>query len=301
MLRLGQARLGYMFLVPTLAAIVIFQYYPAASAIYHSFTLWDGVDAAKFTGFAQFQAFFADPEFGAAVANIVKLTLFWMLMAVTVPLVVARLILSVRSPSQQFALRLLFILPFVVPQVVLILLWQFIYAGDGVLNQLLGSVHLSNWEADWLGNPQTALYAIMFMGFPYVDGFGLLIYTAGLQAIPSEIKEASAVDGAGAFRTFFQIEVPQIVGQLRLMWVLAIINGVQNFTQVLILTKGGPGYATTVPGLVMYEEAFINQNMGKACAIGTMLFAVILGLTIFNLRVIRSRTDYEARSTARNG
>jgi raffinose/stachyose/melibiose transport system permease protein len=138
----------------------------------------------------------------------------------------------------------------------------------------------------------------MLMGFPYVDGFGLLIYTAGLQAISPEIKEAAAVDGAGALRTFVQVEVPQIVGQLRLMWVLAIINGIQNFTQILILTGGGPGYATTVPGLMMYHEAFTNQNMGKACAIGTVLFVVILGLTIVNMRLVRSSVDYEARRAA---
>jgi ABC-type sugar transport system permease subunit len=291
----AQARLGYLFLAPTLAAIVIFQYYPAVSAVYHSLTQWDGVDPATFTGFAQYTAFFTDPEFGTAVANILKLTAFWMILAVTVPLVVARLILSLPSPRQQFSCRLLFILPFVVPQVVLILLWQFIYAGDGVLNQMLANVHLARLQTDWLGNPQTALYAIMVMGFPYVDGFGLLIYSAGLQSISSEIKEAAAMDGAGAVRTFFQIEVPQIMGQLRLMWVLAIINGVQNFTQILILTQGGPGYATTVPGLMMYQDAFVNQNLGEACAIGTTIFVIILGLTIVNLNLIRASSDFESR------
>ena len=129
----------------------------------------------------------------------------------------------------------------------------------------------------------------MAMGFPYVDGFGLLIYTAGLQAIPGEMKEAAAVDGASPLRIFWSIEVPQIIGQLRLMWVLAIINGIQNFTQVLILTQGGPGYSTMVPGLMMYQDAFTNDDFGRASAIGTVLFVVILALTIINLRVGRQR------------
>ena len=295
--RAAQARFAYLLIAPTLAAIVIFQYYPAASAVYHSFTIWDGVDPARFTGFSQYQAMISDPAFGTAVANIIKLTLFWMILAVTVPLVVARLILSIPDSRQQFACRLLFILPFVVPQVVLILLWQFIYAGDGVLNQALGDIHLAGWQTDWLGNPHTALYAIMFMGFPYVDGFGLLVYSAGLQNVSSEIKEAASMDGAGALRTFFQIELPQITGQIRLMWVLAIINGIQNFTQILILTQGGPGYNTSVPGLLMYQDAFVNQDMGRACAIGTSLFVVIFGLTVVNLRLIRSSSEFEARPT----
>src|SRR5438067_2110722 len=92
--RRAQAHLAYAFLAPTLVAIMTFQYYPAASAIYHSFTTWDGVSPAKFVGLAQFQAFFIDPVFGTAVANILKLTGFWMLLAITVPLFVARLILS---------------------------------------------------------------------------------------------------------------------------------------------------------------------------------------------------------------
>jgi ABC-type polysaccharide transport system permease subunit len=95
--RLAQARLGYLFLLPTLAAVIVFQYYPALSAIYHAFTQWDGIGPPTFVGFAQFQAFFSDPAFGQAVINILKLTGFGMLVAVTVPLGVARLILGVPS------------------------------------------------------------------------------------------------------------------------------------------------------------------------------------------------------------
>jgi raffinose/stachyose/melibiose transport system permease protein len=285
----ARGRLGYLFILPAFVFILLFSYYPAFSAIYHAFTRWDGATPAVWIGWQNFQSFLTDPEFGIAALNILKLTAFWMLLAVTVPLAVARLILSVASRRLQFVYRLCFVLPFVLPQVVIILLWQFIYAADGVLNHVLAVLHLSQWQSDWLGNPSTALYAVMAMGFPYVDGFGLLIYTAGLQAIPAEMKEAAAVDGASALRIFFSIEVPQIYGQLRLMWVLAIINGLQNFTQVLILTQGGPGYTTVVPGLYLYQDAFTNQNFGRASAVGTALFVVILALTVANLGLGRER------------
>lgn len=289
-----QARLAYLFIAPAFVMLIIFQYYPVFSALYHSLTNWDGTSPATFAGLANFQSFFGDPILGTAVANIVKLTLFWMVLAVTIPLAVARLIMGVRSVRAQFIYRLCFVVPFVVPTVVTILLWKFIYAGDGVLNQALTALHLTRLQQDWLGSSDTALYAIMLMGFPWVDGFGLLIYTAGLQAIPSEMVEAAHIDGAGVVRTFFAVELPQIVGQLRLMWVLAIINGLQNITLVLLLTNGGPGYTTTVPGLVMYNEAFISQNLGRACAIGVALFAVILVLTFINLHYIRSSVEYDA-------
>ena len=289
MRRLARSRLAYLFLLPSFVCIVVFSYYPAGSAIYHAFTLWDGTSNASWVGLSNFTRYFDDPQFGISVANVAKLTCFWMILAVTVPLLVARLILSVRSARLQFVYRLCFILPFVVPQVVIILLWQFIYAPTGVLNELLGSLHLGALRHDWLGDPATALYAVMGIGFPFVDGFGLLIYTAGLQAIPHETREAAAVDGANPLHIFFSIELPQIGGQLRLMWVLAIINGIQNFSQILILTQGGPGYTTMVPGLVMYQDAFNNTDFGRACAIGTLLFAVILALTIINLRLGRGR------------
>ncbi|HLW60633.1 MAG TPA: sugar ABC transporter permease [bacterium] len=289
----ARTRLAYLFIAPGLVMLLVFRYYPALSALYHSLTTWDGTSPPIFVGLANFRSFFADPIFGRSVLNVGELTLFWMVQAVTVPLIVAQLILGIKSPRLQFIYRLFFVLPLVVPAVVNILLWQFIYAGDGPLNQVLGALHLNRLEQDWLGNPQTALYAIMAMGFPWVEGVGLLIYTAGLQAIPHEIVEAAHIDGAGAVRMFFAVQIPQIVGQLRLMWVLAIIDGIQSFTRVLILTQGGPGYATTVPALRMYIEAFENQRMGRACAIGTVLFAAILVLTFINLRSIRSRVEYE--------
>jgi ABC-type sugar transport system permease subunit len=292
--RRAQARLAYLFIAPAFIMLLIFQYYPALSALFHALTSWDAVSPPVFVGLANFQSLLSDPYVGIATLNVLKLTLFWMVLAVTVPLIVARLILGVKSARLQFIYRLFFVLPFVVPTVVNILLWQFIYAGNGVLNQLLSFLRLTQLQQDWLGSPQTALYAIMVMGFPWVDGFGLLIYTAGLQAIPHEIVEAAHIDGAGPVRAFFAVQIPQIIGQLRLMWVLSIINGIQNFTQVFILTNGGPGFATTVPALLMYNEAFQYQRMGRACAIGTSLFVVILILTYVNLRFIRSNVEYDA-------
>ena len=105
--------------------------------------------------------------------------------------------------------------------------------------------------------------------------------------------EAAGIDGAGPWQRFWRIEVPLVLGQIRLMGTLAIINGLQNFTQVLILTQGGPGQATTVPGLYLYQEAIYDQRMGYASAIALVLFAIILLLTIFNLKFIRPVAEFE--------
>jgi raffinose/stachyose/melibiose transport system permease protein len=101
------------------------------------------------------------------------------------------------------------------------------------------------------------------------------------------------MDGAGAWQRFLRIELPLIIGQVRLLVVLVIINGLQNFTQVLILTQGGPGQATTVPGLYLYQQAFLNQRMGYASAIALVLFAIIVVLTVVNIKFIRPATEFE--------
>jgi len=162
-----------------------------------------------------------------------------------------------------------------------------------VINRVLTFVHLDGLTQAWLGDPHLAIYSIMLIGFPFVDGFGLLIFTAGLQSISAEVVQAAAVDGAGPWSRFLRIELPLVVGQIRLLMALNMIWIIQSFATTLILTHGGPGYATYVPGLALYWNAFQYQKTGYACAIGAALFAVTLALTFINLRYLRSRTDYE--------
>jgi raffinose/stachyose/melibiose transport system permease protein len=223
---------------------------------------------------------------------------------------VAKLITMLPNARLQYLLRVGFVIPLVVPNVVLILLWGFFYdPTDGLLNRLLGDLHLGGLTQAWLGDPRIALYSIMFsntasalpgftVGFPWVDAFALLIYTAGLQAIPSELPEAAAIDGATMRQRFWHIEIPLILGQIRLIGALALINGLQNFTQVLILTQGGPGQATTVPGIYLFQQAIYQQRMGYASAISLILFGIIVILTITNVRFVRPATDFAGAAAA---
>src|SRR5205085_2437203 len=107
----------------------------------------------------------------------------------------------------------------------------------------------------WLGNPDLALYCVAFVGFPWISGFNLLVYLAGLQNIPQEVLDASLIDGAGRWRRFSGVHLPLILGQVKLLLILSIINTLQGFVTIYILTQGGPANATTVPGLEMYVQA----------------------------------------------
>ena len=279
---------GYGFVFPSLCFAAVFLYGPALSAVYHAFTNWDGFSPPQFIGLENFRLLAGDPVFLQSLLNVVKLAGWGVLVELTVPLLVARLIFGLRSFVAQYWMRMVFVVPLVVPTVVFVLVWGFFYSPlGGLIDALLHGVGLGALARPWLGDPHTALYAIMFMGFPWVDGFGLLIYTAGLQAIPDEVREAADMDGASKLRRFFRIELPLLSGQLRLLLLLTVINTLSTFTQVLILTNGGPGNATILPGLVIYQDAFLNQQFGYASAIGVVVFALTLVVNVAITRILR--------------
>lgn len=295
--RVWRSRMHYAFILPTIALLAVFAYYPVASALYHGFFDWDGFTEAKFVGIDNFTKIAQDPIMRAALGNVLKLALFSVIISVTVPLVVARLILSIKSTRLQYFFRVVFVVPLIMTKVVIYLIWQFVYDPNfGVLNRLLASLHIA--PQGWLGDPKQALYAIMGIGFPWIDGFALLIFTAGLQNIPRELREAAAIDGANAWRRFRRVELPLVRGQIKLIATLSMIWAIQDFTTVFILTQGGPGTATMVPGLALYQAGFQNNQMGYACAIGTVMFLVMLVLTYLNLRYVRSY-DYDPKKRRR--
>jgi len=142
-----------------------------------------------------------------------------------------------------------------------------------------------------LGNPRIALYSLMAVGFPWIGGFSLLIYFAGLQAIPVDVLDSCKLDGATGWSRIKNVDIPLVMAQTKLLMILGFIGGLQGFQTQLILTNGGPGYSTTVPGLHLYQNAMAYDRMGYACAIGVVLFIVILGLTYLNTKYLKSSAE----------
>ena len=286
---LGRSRAAYLLLAPTFILMLVFVYYPPLSAMFYSLTDWDPTRATQpFVGLANYQAVLTATYFWQEVGNMVALVVVAVAVTVTVPLIVAELIYAVRSPRMRYAYRFLFLIPVVVPLVVTLLMWAFFYDPNlGPINAVLGAVGLKG--ADWLGSPHTALPSLMFVGFPWVTGTSVLIYLAGLINIPNEVMEAAALDGATGLRRILRIDLPLLLGQIRLFIVLGTIGALQAFQVQLIITNppGGPGYNTAVPALEMYN-ALGNQRYGVASAIGVLLFLVAFALTLINFRVVRS-------------
>lgn len=291
-------RFIYVSLLPTFVLLIIFRYYPAFSALYHSLFKWHGVRTEQFVGFANFVEMFNDLEFQASLKNIAIITAVRVIISLTFPLLAAELTFNLRNLRTQYVYRTMFVVPMVVPVIVTLLLWGFIYRPDGLLNAILEAFGLGYLCRSWLGDFNTALPAIIFIGFPWIAGLGTfayLIYLAGLQAIPESLFEASTLDGATRIQQIFSIDIPLIMGQIKLVLILTIIVVVQSYYIQLVLTEGGPGYATMVPGLYMYYNTFSYFRMGYGCAVGTFLFAIIFTLTVINRRYIRSAVEFEAK------
>ena len=284
----------YAMMSGTFILLITFAYYPAFSAFYHSFTNWDGFRPPDWVGWRNYQHIFTSTEiFGKGFRNMFILAAWQVFRSAVFPLLGAALLYRVKSERTAYFFRLLFVLPIVVPGLVGILVWRQLYEPNvGLFNDIL--VGLGMQRLAWLNSPDTALLSLIFMGFPWIDGVGLLIYLAGFLAIPLEIIEAAIMDGAGTVRRFFSMELPLVVPQIRLIVILNVIGSFQDFGWQLLVTRGGPAAATTVPAWSMYKAAMNEGRYGVASAIGVVLFILIFTLTLINHAAIRTDIEYEA-------
>jgi len=281
--RRRQAIFIALCLLPSFALLALFNYYPLLSAIYHSFFSWDGYSPPTFVGLRNFAQMTHDAAMGASVKNLLILAVSSIVITLTMPLIAAELVLSVRNVRLFKLYRALLVIPIVVPQLVTLLIWEFMYDPTiGIINNVLNGVGLGAIAPQWLGDPHSAIFAIIGIGFPWVAGLNFLLYLAALQSISAEVHDAGRLDGCVGWRRVLSIDLPLIAGQVRLLITLALITVMQTFTSVWVLTQGGPGYATTVPGVALYQQAFEFGDFGYASAIGVMIFLVTLGLTVLS-------------------
>ena len=289
------ARLSYILILPTLALLLTFNYYPAFSGLYHAFTEWSPGVRTEWVGLSNFRFLLEDRFFLSGFRNAGILVVVSVLKTMTVPLLVAEFIFNLRNRFSQYWFRTLFVVPIVLPAVVEILVWNNIYdPAIGLLNESLKLVGLGEWTRVWYGDARVSLGAIIFIGVPWVNAFALLIFYGGLISISNEIIDASLVDGASKWRRFWNIDLPLLMGQIKLLLILNFINAVQTFELVFLTTGGGPGAATYTPALELYYMAMRMDRMGVASAIGMVLFFIILAGTILNMRFVSSSTEYEA-------
>ncbi|MDD4107096.1 MAG: sugar ABC transporter permease [Prolixibacteraceae bacterium] len=290
--RIWKARYGYLFILPLMLGLAVFSYYPAFSAIYHSFFDWDSAGDSIFVGLGNFVELWQDKVFLESFITMIIIQIPKLLIGIFFPLIMAELIFNLKSNKSQYWYRILILLPIVTPAIVGTLIWKFVYdPNNGLMTALSRTLGLlsENGVIDWLGDPNWVVFSIIFMGFPWIGGTSVLIYMSGLMDIPTEVLESSRLDGCNTIRRIISIDLPSILGQVRYFLITGIIGALQDYSIQLMLTDGGPGYSTMVPGYYMYVEAFRANRMGYACSIGTSLFLIVFVLTILTRKFVNNK------------
>ena len=277
-----------VLLLPSLLLIGIFSYYPAVRSLIGGFYAWNGFSPPTWAGVSQFAQYLKAPTFGPELKNIAILTGGSIAITLVSQFTAAEVVTHMPPRASRITMYLL-VLPIVLPPLVLIEVWAYLLQpGAGLIDKILGAVGLP--QPTWLSDPHLALIGILLIGFPWISNLGFLIFLGGLQNLPKDILDASRMDGVGPLRRVFVIDIPLLLPQFRIVVILSGIYAVQNFVPILLLTNGGPGTATLVPGLDMYQSAFQNNQYGYGMAIGTLLFVAMLAFTLIAMRLLRPRT-----------
>jgi len=286
---------GRLFIAPNLAAVLLFMLFPLGFSLYMSMQKWDMFTPAKFVGLDNFHNLFtSDPLFLIAMRNTVIYTLGTVLPTVLISLVVAGVLN--RKVKGIGVFRTIVFLPLAISSVVMAVVWQFVFNTDnGLLNIMLGWVGIG--PIPWLVEPHWAMVSLCMVSVWRSVPFATVILLAAMQGIPETVYEAARIDGAGEIRQFVSITVPLVRGAMSFVVVISIIHAFQSFDLVYVLTgaNGGPETGTYVLGIMLFQHAFSFLEFGYASALAWVMFAILLVLTVLQLRITRRRTWESSR------
>lgn len=271
---------AYLFLLPALVLFALFLWWPIVNAFVISLQRVDLRNEGVWVGLDNFRAVIDDPLFGRAWRNTLYFTLLALVFAYLLPVVMAIAINEVRWRG---FFRLAFYLPAVLPPIVTLLLWRWVFdPGPGLANTVLGWLGLPRQA--WLQSPGSVLPSILVMTTWAGAGGAILYYLAALQGVPASLYDAAELDGAGLWRRARDITLPQIRGVMWLFLVGQVIATMQLFTEVFVLTDGGPNNASVTIMLLLYRYAFEYNEFGRASALGVLLFFF---LSVFSVAYLR--------------
>lgn len=276
-----------LFLIPALALVILLIFLPVVLNVYYSFFKWTAYSKSmEFNGFKYFIKLVKDEEVWHALLNNVKYAVISIIFQVGLGLILAHIF--VVSANTRFAAltRVVIFIPAVVSLTAIGLLWVILYNPSiGIINPLLEKIGLGSFIHDWLGDSRTAMYAVIAVSQWQYTGEMIMLYTVGLQGVPTEIYESAKIDGASGIKSFFYITIPMIKSTILMNLTVTIIGAFMVFDEVYVMTSGGPGKATEVLAIKMYETGFRMDKMGYASAIGVLLFVITFAFSFIQLRM----------------
>lgn len=295
--------LAYLFLLPSVVIIAIFHFFSVAFAFYISLFNWKVLRGA-YLGLANYGVILQDSDFHQALGTTVWYAVLTVPLSIVISLVAA--ILLSRQLRGLSVFRTLFFIPYVTSTVAAAAVWREIFRPDGVisagwrwagapspqwLNEPRGLIELALQPfhvtpPGWASGPSLALFCIAVMSIWYSQGFDTVVFLAGLTAIPKELYEAARLDGASEWQLARFITWPLLLPTTFFIMVISVIGSFKTFNQIYIMTGGGPANTTTTVALLVYNQAFRYGHLGYASSLAFILFAIILGLTLVQFRVV---------------
>lgn len=278
----------YLFLLPKLIVFLIFVALPVLWALIISFQEY-GIFETSWVGLTNFIDIFRGDLFYIALWNTFRYTIVVVPSQVVIALILASLINPLNKKAQSF-FRGAFYLPTVTSVVVISMVWRWIYNSKGLMNYLLALFNID--AVNWLGSSNLALTAIIMMSVLTPPGVGVILYLANMGSIPESLFEAARIDGAGPFKAWLKITLPLVKPTTFYLAILGTIGSFQVFTKVLLLTDGGPGYATTTLVHLIYNSAFRDFDFGFAAAQAVILFVIVLIFSFIQRKFLSSDIEY---------
>ena len=281
----GRRLAPYLWLAPALIVYGVFKLVPLVGGIYLALLRWDGIAPPVFIGLRNFQRMLADDQLGPALLNNVQYAVGTVVGKLVLSLFLA-LLLNGSLRGRGFYRTTLF-LPVVMSFVVVGILWSWLFNDQfELINNLLRAIGLGALAPDWLGNPRIALVSLMLVDIWKWYGFHMVIFLAGLQAIPEELYEAARVDGASRWRQFSAITLPLLQPVMLVNVTLSLMGGFNVFDIPYVMTEGGPANATNVLALYTYIQAFKFNRLGYGAALSYALLVLVTLIALVQLKLM---------------
>jgi raffinose/stachyose/melibiose transport system permease protein len=283
-------RLGHWWwALPGVVLVLAIHYAATVAGGLFAFTDWTGIGSFTWTGLDNFVEIFSDPTKVGALGNTLLLA-FGSVILANIGGLALGLGLN-RGLRTRHVLRVLFFMPVVLSPLAVSYIWKFVFDYNGPLNGFLRTVGLDSLARPWLADPDWAIWAILVVLVWQNTGFAMVIYLAGLAAVPVEVEEAAAIDGANLWQRFRLVVLPCIRPAVVIATTLGLVNGLRVFDQIMALTGGGPAGATETLATEVYKESFSLGNFGYGAALALLLTLIILVFAITQQRFAHRRGE----------
>lgn len=281
----------FLYLLPAMILLVMFVYYPIVRNLGYSFTKWDLMIGSKeWIGFDNYVKLLKSPEFTKVFLNNLRYVIISLIFQVGVALVFAAMLENLKFRRLSTIYRTTFFLPSLISITIIGLMFTFVYNNEGLLNSILQLMGLGSYTKGWLGNGDTAIYAVIGVSQWRSIGYTMMLLIVAIQRIPKELFEAARIDGASSIRIFTDITIPNISGMLKIALMINIAGGFLVFNEIFIMTSGGPYGSSEVLSTLMYDYAFRHGKMGYAAAIANVIL-IISFLFLLPQFLIKSNND----------